>query len=404
MIVGMNKKRVLKATTNIVIFILIVLVILIALPYLTVYFFPFVIGYIIALLANPVVRFLEKTFRIKRKFGTVIVVLFTISIIIGLLYGIGLFVYSQIEGFRGMLPDLMDNFNNKFEITMQNLELFLSKLPIKFDLGIGEDYTNFNDMLADFGKSLAVPTVVIVKEMAKKLPTTVISIIMGILAAYFFIAEREYIPGLYEKVFSYKVRGRMKLVHDNVIGTILGYCKAQLKIEAIMYVILLIGLLILKVPYAPLIALGMAIVDILPFFGTAIILVPWAAIELLLGNYVMAIGLIAIWGIGQVIRQLIQPKILGDTVGLPAIPTLVLLYIGYKAMGMFGMIISIPVGMALIKLYEVGAFNTFIYSVKLLAKVLNGFRKITKEDIEYINKKEEIKDDIEVTEEESSEQ
>lgn len=403
MIVGMNKKRVLKATTNIVIFILIVLVILIALPYLTVYFFPFVIGYIIALLANPVVRFLEKTFRIKRKFGTVIVVLFAISIIIGLLYGIGLFVYSQIEGFRGMLPDLMDNFNNKFEITMQNLELFLSKLPIKFDLGIGEDYTNFNDMLADFGKSLAVPTVEIVKGMAKKLPTTVISIIMGILAAYFFIAEREYIPGLYEKVFSYKVRGRMKLVHDNVIGTILGYCKAQLKIEAIMYVILLIGLLILKVPYAPLIALGMAIVDILPFFGTAIILVPWAAIELLLGNYVMAIGLIAIWGIGQVIRQLIQPKILGDTVGLPAIPTLVLLYIGYKAMGMFGMIISIPVGMALIKLYEVGAFNTFIYSVKLLAKVLNGFRKITKEDIEYINKKEEIKDDIEVTEE-SSEQ
>ena len=82
--------------------------------------------------------------------------------------------------------------------------------------------------------------------------------------------------------------------------------------------------------YFALIALGIAFLDFLPFFGTGTVLIPWAIIRILTADYKIAIGLLIIWGGGQLARQLIQPKIVGDSMGVAPLPTLFLLFIGYR--------------------------------------------------------------------------
>jgi predicted PurR-regulated permease PerM len=152
-----------------------------------------------------------------------------------------------------------------------------------------------------------------------------------------------------------------------------------------MYILLLVGLMILNVRYAFLIALLMAFLDFLPFFGTGIVLVPWAVITLIGGNYIRAIGFIVIWGVGQFFRQLIQPKIMGDSIGVEPIPTLFLLFAGYRIAGVVGMLIAVPIGIIVINMNEAGFFDTPKYSIKILVKNLNGFRRLDDEDLKKLN-------------------
>ena len=107
---------------------------------------------------------------------------------------------------------------------------------------------------------------------------------------------------------------------------------------------------------------------------------PWAVVKFLSGDYAMAVGLLIIWGVGQLVRQIIQPKIVGDSIGLAPVPTLFLLYIGYKIGGVLGMIIAIPVGIIVVNLYQAGVFDTARDSVLILAKGINSFRKLDEED------------------------
>ena len=103
----------------------------------------------------------------------------------------------------------------------------------------------------------------------------------------------------------------------------------------------------------------------------------------------MAIGLLIIWGIGQLARQLIQPKIVGDSVGMPPLPTLFLLYIGYKMGSVVGMIVAVPVGLIALTMYQEGAFQTTKDSVKILVAGINHFRRLKPEDMDEVRQMQE---------------
>ena len=121
-------------------------------------------------------------------------------------------------------------------------------------------------------------------------------------------------------------------------------------------------------------------------------LIPWAVIRILTAQYKTAIGLLVIWGVGQLARQLIQPKIVGDSIGVPPLPTLFLLYIGYKLGGVLGMILAVPLGLLVYSLYEEGAFDTTKNSILILTAGINRFRRLDKGDmseVEEMNRRNE---------------
>ena len=125
--------------------------------------------------------------------------------------------------------------------------------------------------------------------------------------------------------------------------------------------------------------------DFLPFFGTGTILLPWAVVKFLSSDYTMVIGLLLIWGVGQLARQLIQPKIMGDSMGLAPIPTLLLLYVGYKVGGVVGMIIAVPIGIIVLNMYEEGVFDTTLNSFKVLYASISNFRHLDEEDMKAVH-------------------
>ncbi len=104
-------------------------------------------------------------------------------------------------------------------------------------------------------------------------------------------------------------------------------------------------------------------------------MIPWALYKFLVGDYKMAVILVVVYAITQVIHQLLQPKLIGDSVGLNPIVTLLLLYIGYRISSVLGMILAVPIGMVLINMIQAGAFDYIIDDVRILVEGILGLRE-----------------------------
>ena len=204
---------------------------------------------------------------------------------------------------------------------------------------------------------------------------------MCLLSSYLFIAQRTEVIAFFRKYVPEGFRTKWMVMYRSLTGAVGGYFKAQLKIEIWIYFLLLVGFMVLRVKYSALIALGTAFLDFFPVFGTGAVLWPWALVKVLGGDYKMALGLMIMWGVGQLVRQLIQPKIVGDSIGVPALPTLFLLFIGYKMGSVVGMILAVPAGIIVANMYQAGFFDTTIASVRILIEGFNHFRKLEEEDL-----------------------
>src|SRR5699024_10636194 len=129
-----------------------------------------------------------------------------------------------------------------------------------------------------------------------------------------------------------------------------------------------------KIDYSFFLACIVAFIDLLPGFGTGTVFWPWALFELLSGNYGMALGIMIIYFVCQVVRQVLQPKMVGDSIGISPFMTLVFMYIGYKIKGILGLILGLPVGMVIINFYQAGAFDGIINMIKIIIDDINNFR------------------------------
>ena len=351
-----------KALTNLAIALVILLAALFLLPRVIIFFMPFVVGWVIALIAGPLVRFFEDKIKLKRKIGSA-------------------FVSISVIGLVGALPDMWSGMEADLDDIGHKFEMLFHKLPEDVKAGIADAADSIGDYLGDFFGRIGSPTIAAAGSFAKQLPSLFIGLIMALLSAYFFVAERNLISDWFHRHTPAVVQIRFRTVRRSLRKSVGGYLKAQLKIEVWMYLLLLIGLGLLKVDYFALIALLIAFLDFLPFFGTGTVLIPWSVMRVLTGVFKMAVWLLIIWGVGQLARQLIQPKIVGDSMGVPPLPTLFLLYIGYKFGGIVGMIIAVPLGLLLYTMYQEGTFDTTKNSLLILVSGINGFRRLKKEDL-----------------------
>lgn len=381
-------KKYLKALVNLIIALIIFLTVIIVMPKLLIFFLPFVAGWIIALIASPMVRFFEEKIKLKRKAGSVFVIVAVIGLVVLLFYLVGARLAEEIIRLVNSLPEMWEGIEAEFNEIGDNFNIIYQKLPQNIQITLSNITEQIGSYVGSFIKELGTPTIAAVGNFAKQLPSIIINIIMSLLSAYFFVADRSGINAWFSSHMPEALQTRYQLVKKSLVRAVGGYFKAQLKIEIWMYILLVIGFTILQVDYALLIAIGIAFLDFLPFFGTGTIMVPWAIIKILSADYRMAIGLLVIWGVGQLARQVIQPKIVGDSVGVPPIPTLFLLYIGYKLSGVIGMIVAVPIGLIVYTMYEEGVFDTTKNSVLILASGINRFRRLQEEDLQQIKKKD----------------
>ncbi len=388
-----------KALVNLIIGLVILLAVIFLLPKVIVFFMPFVAGWIIALMASPLVRFFEEKIKLRRKIGSAFVIIAVIGILVSIIYFLGIWLVDQVGGLIMALPGMWAGMEADIDNMLRSLDKVLSFLPGGAPTTINELAGQIGGYVGGIVERLGTPTIEAAGSLAMQLPSIFIGIIMSLLSAYFFVSERQQLNEWFRKHTPATIQVYYRMIRSSLVKSVGGYLKAQLKIEVWMYLLLLVGLGILKVNYYALIAVFIAIMDFLPFLGTGTILIPWAVIKIFASEYQVAVGLLIIWCVGQLARQLIQPKIVGDSIGVPPLPTLILLYVGYRVAGVAGMILAVPLGLVVYSMYREGVFDGVKDSVLILVAGINRFRRLRREDMfeveEMEKKNEEIRCEIE---------
>ena len=370
-----DRRRILRILLNILIPAVKIILVCVGGLWLLRFFMPFVIGWLIALVANPLVRLLERKVNLVRKHSSVLIVVVVLGGIIGGLYFLVGRVIIELRSLVSDMPAIYEAVRLEILEALEALNRLMTRMPP----GVQEWFNRTNENLGGIASGLmqriAFPTVTVAVNVARRIPALLVNSIVVILSSYFFIVEQDKILRFVRRLIPETVNPYMSLFRNDLRNLIGGYFLAQFRIMFVVAVILAVGFLILGVKYGILLAILIAILDFLPLFGTGTALFPWAVVKLLSGEAAFAAGLILLYALTQVVRQIIQPKIVGDSMGIPPLMTLFFLYVGFKVRGLSGMILAVPVGLVGVKLFEYGAFDSFIEQVKLLIQEINKFRK-----------------------------
>ncbi|WP_122642314.1 sporulation integral membrane protein YtvI [Luxibacter massiliensis] len=338
------------------------------------YLMPFVVGWIISAIATPLVNWLEKRLKIVKKLGSALIVIVVLGLIVLALYVTVTRISEEVGDLVKNFPELYAQLEDGLRQIGSTLSGAFSRLPEAVQNGWNALVKNLDQSAGDMVSRISQPTVTAAGNFAKKLPSYLISFIVALMSAYFFTVQREEVIQWLKKVSPPSVEKRMSLVMDNLRYAVGGYFKAQFKIMAVVFLILFVGFIVLGVHYSALIAFLIAFLDFLPFFGTGTAMIPWALYKFLMGDYKLAVALAIIYVVTQLVRQLLQPKLVGDSMGMNPLVTLLLLYIGYRVSSVLGMILAVPIGMVLINMCQAGAFDYILDDVRILVEGILGLR------------------------------
>lgn len=370
-----RRKLYLKIATNLLVNLFVVLFCIFILPKFIRFFFPFVLAWIISMIANPLVRFMEKRIKIVRKHSSAIIIIVVLVAVIAILYGVCSFLIRELVGFMRDIPDIYNALSLQMDLFADKLSGVYSMLPQQNRNTLDSFIEGIGNSISTFMTSEQLPTFSDAGDFAKNIADVVFSTIIVLLSSYFFIADRDKIVLLMRKAVPNMVLDKFDMVVNNFKQAIGGYFRAQFKLMLIVLAILFVGFSIMDVNYAILLALAVAFLDLLPFFGTGAVLGPWAVYNIIIGRYADAIFLVIIYLLCQVIKQVLQPKMVGDSIGISPLSTLFFMFIGYKFGGLFGLIIGIPIGMVIVNFYHAGMFDDILRGIKIICRDIVEFMK-----------------------------
>lgn len=369
-----TKKLILRISLRLALIVAVLLCLGLIVPPLLNLFLPFLLAFVAATLLAPLVQKFAKRVGGWNFWSMLFVVLMLLAVT-GILVYAGYYLVSQVadlirswtsirEGITDMLNQVSQFLSNNVHFTSTDTEEYI--------LGLLQDGLSWLT-----GKiSSWAPTVVVgVSNLASGIVSFLISLLFFIVAAYFMTADY---PGLRKRLIAWVpdiIRPHMRHVKEAAGSAMFGYLRAQLILSGIVLVIVFVALLIVRQPYSLLIAIATGIIDIMPFFGSGAILVPWGVICLLVGQFKKALFLLILAFALFLFRKLAEPKVVGNQTGLSPLLSLIAIYVGMKIGGVAGMILCPIACMVVIGLYGMGFFTPTIQDFKMLfGRVLEAAR------------------------------
>lgn len=314
-----------------------------------VFFIPFLLGFIIAEILEPIIRYLMRKINISRKTSSILVVFTFFIIIIALLLLGGVLVISETN-------NLLSNFNSYLNNITDTINDFLKYINLN-KLNLNSELKNiFQDTLIDFINSFAKG----LREYLTKflsgitsLPKIFINIIITILATYFISSDKFYILDQMEYHFPKKWIAKVRENSKKITNSLGLYLKAEIILILISFVIVLVGLNIfyffgLNIKYPLLMAIIIGFIDSLPILGSGTIIIPWSIISFINKDIALGSCLIGLYLFTILVRQFVQPKIVSSNIGIHPIYTLTSMYAGYKFLGIIGLLVG-PIILIILK-------------------------------------------------------
>jgi len=299
---------------------------------------PFLLGALLALAAEPVVRLLSRW--IPRSGAAALGVTAALGLLSCAVVLLTALAVRELGLLAGALPDL----GQAAKTGLNSLEGFLLDLTERTPEGV-------RPMLGQMVGKLFNGGTAVMDQLTQRLPSLASAVLgwipgsaltlgTGILSAFMLSAR---LPRL-RRWLRVRMEGsplsRVLPVLRNMKTAIGGWLKAQLRLAGLCFAIVCTGFWILGIPYAPIWAVFTALVDAIPVLGTGTVLIPWSLVCFLQGHHPQAIGLLAIYAVALLSRTVLEPRLVGKQLGLDPLITLAALYAGYRLWGIGGMLLS----------------------------------------------------------------
>ncbi|MBQ7895783.1 MAG: sporulation integral membrane protein YtvI [Oscillospiraceae bacterium] len=310
---------------------------------------PFVIAFVIAYLLKAPISFISRKFKIKRKPAAMISVLLfyvTVGTIITL---VGIKAVGGIADLMRRLPVLYETYGVPYLAqAMHNVEGMLYQLDDSLVAAINGLGSQMLSSLGNLISNLSTSAISLVSGIASSLPGLFIKLVLMIISSFFIAGDYELLTGFCINQLSESSKAIFIQIKEYVVGTLLVCIRSYAIIMSITFVELSIGLSILKINHSILVALCIAVFDILPVLGTGGIMIPWVVLTAVRGNFGLALGLLILYIVITVIRNIIEPKIVGSQLGLHPVVTLASMYAGVRLFGGIGLF-GLPIGLSLLR-------------------------------------------------------
>lgn len=297
---------------------------------------PFLIGWAVAFMVRPMAKKISSATNMPYRFIsttlTVLIVVGGIAIIVSAL----IYAISESWGFlsglaeEDKLYEILEKITNPISGLLGDRE------------GAAELEAHISSAVSSMISSLLSGLVGWITAFVTSVPKVLIFILVTVIAAVYFSLDLENINAFFKRKLPKKVSDWLINFKNRFLSSLLKYLRAYLIIMLVTFIIMLFGFLVLGVKYAVLLAFVVALLDALPLIGVGTILVPWSVYQLIFGEIRLCIGLIILFVAHEIIRQFIEPKIIGKNLGIHPILSLFLLYAGYFTFGLLGLLL-IPV-------------------------------------------------------------
>ncbi len=332
------------------------------------YIFPFVFAAALSVFLQKPINKLKKKLHIEsHKAISFILVLLIVVIVVSLIVIAGILIFDELRDFVSFL---FEQFSSMTDVK-NTIEEYLTHTVLKLPVALQDNVMNIIDRLfesldgtgEEFDFSVFSAPLSGAWSIVKNMPSAMLSFIVTIISCFFITADYQNIRSLILGFFTEEKRERLISAKHTITYGVGRMFKAYATIMLITFTEMFLGLYLMKViglfdgNYIAIISFVTCVVDIVPVLGTGTVLIPWALYNLLFADVKFGIGLLVIYAVITVIRQVIEPKLVANQAGLPAIVTIMAMFVGAKLFGAFGVII-LPFTVIIVKfLYDEGIFG-----------------------------------------------
>ncbi len=307
---------------------------------------PFVMALLLSQIIEPVIRFISSNdhrFRLPRKLAALLCTVLLITLLVLLVVSISSRAYTEVKALGSRLPymarDWAAQFNSFVDRTFLQVE--------QWNLFNEASIENARTYLRQFGSNLATNAGPLSATLlqgalltAFSLPQALLFVVLMLLATYYMASDRERIIGYFHKLMPDRARYLFGEMKRGMIRALFGQLRAQVYLTLLMLVELMLGFTIMGIPYALLLGMVISVLDALPVVGSGLFLLPWGAIGLLTGNMTVGIGMLLLYGVTLVVRQLVEPRVVGAQLGVYPLATMMSMYAGFVLFGFLGMLMG----------------------------------------------------------------
>lgn len=300
-------------------------------------FMPLILAFFTALLLEPLVKLTQKGLRLKQRLPAVTIVFILFVCFIAVLFYLAITkLVNEAIKFIDRLPYYIVDITLFIDDAVDRLNEAIATLPQP----MMSEIQNQTDYIFERANELAEMAIPLLATWAQAIPNLIVVIIIYLITLFLFSMNLpKYIDMFYDR-FEPENAEKVRFMFQRLTRFFTGFFKAQFLVSIIIFIVTYIGLLIISPRNALLMATIIWIIDFIPIIGSIVILSPWALFHLLSGNTATGVQLLILAIILLTIRRTVEPKVMGDQIGLPPLSTLIGLYLGYYFLGLIGLILG----------------------------------------------------------------